>query len=152
MRPCPIPRNHGSDFKDHEFQVFSQNGEDGLLAYLFDIVEFSSRRFVEFGFGLLENNCLRLVLSEGFTGLFLDGNAEDCELLNRLRIPGVSAINSWLTLENINTILAAHVAKDADVLSLDVDGNDYWIWKALDALEPRIIVVEYIRVLGPTVR
>ena len=71
----PLPENseqHG--LERYEYSMFSQNGEDGILRYLFAEIGFSSKRFLEFGFEGKENNSLRLVLKEGFSGVFIDGS------------------------------------------------------------------------------
>ena len=58
----------------YEYSLFSQNGEDGIIRYLFSEIGFCSKLFLEFGFGVTESNSLRLILKEGFGGVFIDGN------------------------------------------------------------------------------
>jgi hypothetical protein len=62
----------------------------------------------------------------------------------------LQALAAFITAENINDLLRAHVStRDIGILSIDIDGNDYWVWKAIDAVEPRIVIVEYNSVFGP---
>jgi len=138
----------------YEYSLFSQNGEDGILRYLFSEIGFGSKLFLEFGFGLRENNSLRLILKEGFGGVFIDGFDFAVKEFNQaaqsLKINNVRAINAFLTLENIENILnGSGLPKEIDLLSIDVDGNDYWFWKELKCLSPRVVVIEYNASLGP---
>ena len=138
----------------YEYSLFSQNGEDGILRYLFSEIGFRSKLFLEFGFGVTENNSLRLILKEAFGGVFIDGSElpviELNLALNALGITNVRAINTFITLENIKTILSkSGLPEDIDLLSIDVDGNDYWFWEGIKCLSPRIVVIEYNASLGP---
>lgn len=139
-------------------KIHSQNDEDGVLAYLFSRLAPASpspsgeRFFVEIGVGpplrpgraaadphALECNSLALQ-RRGWRGLFLDGHAYPAEL-------GVT--QAFVTAENINDLLAQHGAPPRfDLFSLDIDGNDYWVWRALRA-EPTVVIVEYNASLGP---
>lgn len=137
----------------YEFSLFSQNGEDGVLKYLFSEVGFTSRLFLEFGFSVVENNSLRLILHEGFGGVFIDGNDLPVREFNRAAqsstISDVHAINSILNLGNLETtIVESGFPHEIDLLSIDVDGNDYWFWEALVFLSPRIVAIEYNAGLG----
>ena len=59
-----------------------------------------------------------------------------------------AVVSSWLTADNVNDLIAANDATDADLLLIDVDGIDYWLWKAID-IRPRVVVIEYQDILGP---
>lgn len=139
----------------YEYSYLSQNGEDGIIRFIFSEIGFESRRCVEFGFGAKQCNSLRLILKEGFTGLLMDGSAENCDFFNRaahkLGLGGVEAVRTFLTRENLNeTILERGISGDIDFLSLDVDGNDYWLWEALDCVSPRVACIEYNAGIGPS--
>jgi hypothetical protein len=139
----------------YEYRLLSQNGEDGIIRFLFSQIGFESRRLVEFGFGATQSNSLRLILHEGFTGLLMDGSAENCDFFARAArrrgLQGVEAFRAFLTRENLNqTILGRGLAGDIDFLSLDVDGNDYWFWEALDCVSPRVVCIEYNAGIGPS--
>ncbi len=132
----------------YEYSLFSQHGEDGIIRYLLSEIGVESRIFVEFGFGVVQNNSLRLILNEGFQGLFIDGSEETCDLFNRsaqrLQLKTVSAINSFLNTDNIEqTILRRVSPGEIDFLSIDVDGNDYWFWDKIDCVSPRIVCIEF---------
>jgi hypothetical protein len=130
-------------------KAYSQSDEDGMVAEIFRRIGSTNRTFVEFGVGSgLENNTLCL-LQSGWSGLWLEGNAADvaaarsrlsCHLESKqLRID-----NQFITRENIDTLLAkAFPAPEIDVLSIDVDGNDYWIWEAIHSVRPRVVIIEY---------
>jgi hypothetical protein len=143
-----------SGFEQYEYSLFSQNGEDGILRHLFDEIGFRSRKFLEFGFEGTENNCLRLVLKEDFKGVFIDGSDLCVRQFNKAAeafgLVDVKAVNAFLDLSNLEgTIRAAGVPEDIDLLSLDVDGNDYWFWEALRCVSARVVVIEYNASLGP---
>ncbi len=143
------------DLSPFEYSLHSQNGEDGVLRHIFHAIGFRSRRFVEFGFGYTENNCLRLVLKEGFEGAFVDGDAKAVRMMTRaLRIrkldAKVRAVAARLDRDNVNEVISrASPDPDLDVLSIDVDGNDYWLWQSLDVVRPRVVVIEYNATFGP---
>jgi hypothetical protein len=138
----------------YEYSLFSQNGEDGILRYLFSEIGFRSKLFLEFGFGVTQNNSLRLMLKEGFGGVFIDGSELSVRRFNKAAesfgIKNVKAINTFLNLENLETtILGSGLSKEIDLLSIDVDGNDYWFYEGIRCLSPRIVVIEYNASLGP---
>jgi hypothetical protein len=144
----------GAGLERHEYSLFSQNGEDGIIRFLFSEIGFESRRFVEFGFGPVQCNSLRLILHEGFKGLLMDGSQENCDFFNRAAagrgLDGVEAVPAFLDRENLNRIIADHgIEGEIDFLSLDVDGNDYWLWEALECVSPRVACIEYNAGIGP---
>jgi hypothetical protein len=141
-------------FEPYEYSLQSQNGEDGILRFLYSEIGFTDRRFVEFGFGAHQCNSLRLILHEAFTGLLMDGSQEQCDFFNLLAakhgLRGVQAVRAFITRENVNELIAGHgVSGEIDLLSLDVDGNDYWLWEALTCVSPRVACIEYNAGLGP---
>lgn len=138
----------------YEYSWLSQNGEDGILRYLFDEIGFESRWFVEFGFGAAQCNALRLMLKEEFQGLLMDGSHENVAYFKRAaeqhEIDRVKAVQTFITLENLPHLVKDNgVPRDIDFLSLDVDGNDYWFWEALDCISPRVVCIEYNAGIGP---
>lgn len=121
---------------DFESRTYSQNGEDGVIARLFEVLGATNRFFVEFGTGPdgRERNT-RLLEEQGWQGLLMDRSAAE-------RNPGIR--REFISAENINELFAKYgVPEEFDLLSIDVDGNDYWIWKALrDVYRPRVVVIE----------
>jgi hypothetical protein len=139
----------------YEYSYLSQNGEDGIIRFLFSQIGFESRRFVEFGFAATQCNSLRLILQENFKGLLMDGARENCDFFNRaarnFRIDGVEAYCTFLNRDNLNQTIVEHgISGEIDFLSLDVDGNDYWLWQALDCVSPRVACIEYNAGIGPS--
>jgi hypothetical protein len=144
---------------DTEFRCYSQNGEDGILLYLFSQIGFSSRRVVELcaAHGM-ECNAANLLIHHGFEGLLFDGGVRNVDLgrkfyaHNRNTFTHPPAfVQAWITRDNVNGLIAEHGFRgDVDLLSLDVDGNDYWILEAIDVISPRVIVLEFNYELGPT--
>lgn len=151
------PSQSRSTINDHELQIYSQNGEDGILQFIFAQIGVTSRTFVEFGMGDgRECNTAYLSLQCGWRGLLMDGNTERVAVArafyNRVLGSGQDAVRieeAWISAENINDLLRQHtVPGGIDLLSIDMDGNDYWVWQAVDATLPRVIVIEYSAVLG----
>lgn len=142
-------------FKQAEFKVFSQFGEDGILQFLLAHVPVENEIFIEFGVqDYSEANTRFLLLNNHWRGLILDGS--ECAM-NSVRASEMAwrhhldAAHAWITAENINSLIADHgYSGDIGLLSIDVDGVDYWIWKAIDVVRPRIVVCEYNALFGPT--
>jgi len=127
--------------------VTSQNGEDGILEALFESIGTTNRHAVEFGVGIgpTECNSLRLVDEYGWTHTWWDGAGQP---------PGSRVEQVVVTADNINELFADHdVPAHPDLVSIDIDSNDYWVLDALDEQStPRVLVVEYNASLGPTTR
>jgi hypothetical protein len=125
-----------SDLKRFERSVYSQGGEDGVLERIFECIGTTNRYFVEFGAkdGLELSNTAHLRLDRGWSGLLMEAHAPVAE----------EVVQEFVTAENINQLFAHYeVAESFDLLSIDIDGNDYWVWKALDRFRPRVVVMEY---------
>ncbi len=138
----------------YEYSWLSQNGEDGILRYLFDEIGFESRWFVEFGFGASQCNALRLMLKEDFHGLLMDGSKDNVDYFryaaDRHGCDRVTARQVFITRDNLKAMIAeAGVPREIDFLSIDVDGNDYWFWQLLECVSPRIVCIEYNAGIGP---
>jgi hypothetical protein len=131
--------------------VYSQNGEDGILLWLFSVIGTTNRKFVEFGVGDGRECNTRLLSSEwGWSGLQIEGEERFAAEANEIAPPGVKVICSYVSPENINALIEnAGLEGDIDLLSIDIDGNDYWLWKAVNSVSPRAVVVEYNASYGP---
>ena len=137
----------GLDLTAFELRSYSQNGEDGVLAEILRRIGAPSRYFVEFGAGPGdEGNCVLLAVVAGWQGLLIESDVAEYEELRR-RYAGqnrVKTIHALVTSANVESLFAgAHVPRGPDVLSIDVDGADYWIWEAMDTFRPRVVVIEY---------
>jgi hypothetical protein len=144
------------DLRAFERRVWSQNGEDGIIQELLRRVGVKHRFFVEFGVETgLECNCARLARGEQWSGLLLEASPELFPHLqeNFRGLPAVRCQQTAVTSQNIEEILAANqVPVDFDLLSIDIDGNDYWVWKAIQRWQPRIVVIEYNPAYPPPLR
>jgi hypothetical protein len=130
------------------FRISSQNQEDGLTLALLSEVGVTERRFVEIGSGLSGGNSGFLARECGWSGLMVDGDADHMAQVGR-RFPTVTAVAAWVTRDNVNDLITAHRgAGEPDLFSLDLDGNDYWIWEATTACSPRIVILEYNSMFG----
>lgn len=138
-----------------EFSGFSQNGEDGIIDVLRRQLATSNRYVVEIGAADgTENNSSWLLLAERFEGLLVEGNprqsARARRNIARYSI-GSECLSMFVTRGSVATILGKIVHRDADVFSLDIDGNDYQIAEKLfeGGFRPRIVSVEYNSAYGP---
>ena len=152
----PEDADPAAGLQQYEYSLLSQNGEDGIIRFLFSEIGFETRYFVEFGFGAHQCNSLRLILHEGFKGLLMDGSRENCAFFNIAAagrgISGVEAVCTFLDRDNLEPIILEHgIPPEIDFLSLDVDGNDYWFWEALNRVSPRLACIEYNAGIGPSV-
>lgn len=140
----------------HELKVFSQNGEDGVLAEIFHRTGTTTRWFVEFGIGSgLEGNSVLLADVAGWEGLFIEGSPGLHAQLNDKysAIDRVRVACALVSAENVEHLFeAAGVPTDLDLLSIDIDGNDYWVWQAIARYRPTVVVVEYNGAIDPAAR
>jgi hypothetical protein len=149
-----VASDPSDDLNAHEFRVFSQNGEDGVIQYLLSRVAVENKLFVEFGVGdYSEANTRFLAIHDRWSGLVLEGNSRD---ITRLKSDttfwryDITAVSAFITRENINDLLANNGMTGAiGLLSIDVDGNDYWIFEAISVVRPSIVVIEYNHRFGP---
>lgn len=142
---------HPYDLLSERFGYRSQNEEDGLLLALFKRIGTTDRRCVEIGCGLNGGNSGFLVGECGWSGLMVDADRRKIETIkNRYAGHAVTANKHRATRENINEILAVHgFTGELDFLSVDIDGNDYWVWEALTACSPRVVALEFNWLFGP---
>lgn len=132
------------------FGILSQNGEDGLIWAMFQLIGATNRRFVEIGSGVNGGNS-GFLAECGWSGLMVDAEQARISRLKARFGPRVTAIARWITRENINTTLSEQgQTGEIDLFSLDIDGNDYWVWEALEVCSPRLVIVEYNAAFGPS--
>lgn len=124
--------------EQYEARIYSQNGEDGIIAHILSKIDIRNRVAVEFGVGNGYENNTRLLASLGWRTFWFD-----CGAIH-YQPPGCTFRQVMLTADNINTIFREQqIPSDFDVLSIDVDGNDYHLREALDCYSPRVCVMEY---------
>lgn len=141
-----------------EFQAYSQNGEDGILAEIFNRIGVTNKLFVEFGVGDgLENNTAYLLI-KGWNGVWIEANQKSIDSIKAkfgalIETSRLTLLNSFITAENIEPLLtSAAVPREFDLLSIDIDGNDYWVWKAIERFQPRVVMIEYNALFTPDVK
>lgn len=141
-----------------EYQVFSQNGEDGIIREIFKRIGVTNKYFIEFGVESGMENNTHFLLNDQWSGLWIEGDKNNFESIkenfNFLISNGKLQIqNETVTRDNIEKIFSsAGVPKEFDMLSIDIDGNDYWIWSSIENYSPRVVVIEYNSHLGPDLK
>jgi hypothetical protein len=131
-----------------ESKRFSQYGEDGIIAEIFARIGEGNKYFVEFGIGDGSECCCRnLAVNRGWDGVLIEGCEADAAAAQRLYadFAGVKVVRSFITAENILRLFESQtVPREPDLLVIDIDGNDYWIWeRILSVYRPRAVVIEY---------
>ncbi len=148
MRQINPPRLPEDGLRASEFQVFSQFGEDGILQFLFHHIDVERKLFVEFGVeDYRECNTRFLLYHNRWSGLVMDGSAEN---IARIQTDWISwwrdlkAVHAFVTTDNINRLLCENgITGEIGLLVIDIDGNDYWIWEAIQVVRPAVVVIEY---------
>jgi hypothetical protein len=130
------------------YKIFSQTDEDGIIQEIFRRIGTTDRRFIEFGVEDGTESNTRLLLMLGWKGLWLDGSAENVRRMDE-RAEGASTAALFITAENIDEVLGRwaggtpEAPAEIDLLSIDIDGNDYWVWQAIRSVTPRVVITEY---------
>ncbi len=141
----------------HEYQVYSQNGEDGIIEEIFARIGTTNRVFVEIGVqDGLECNTTYLLI-KGWGGYWIEANAKDVAAIRRrfsqpLEKRQLKLTEVRVTAENADSTLRdVGVPSEFDILSIDIDGNDYWVWKSIERFSPRVVAIEYNALFGSNV-
>lgn len=136
-----------------EFKVFSQFGDDGIIQWLVNNLELPNKTFVEFGVeNYRESNTRFLMMNNNWSGLVMDGSESNvAQIVNSEYYwkYELSAKAVFIDKDNINNLLlSSGLDKEVGILHVDLDGNDYWILKEIDAITPIVIIMEYNSVFG----
>jgi hypothetical protein len=139
---------------NYQRTVYSQAGEDGILEKLFELIPPSQRFAVEFGAGdgVLFSNVRKLIVHEGWGGLLIEGDGELAEILarNYAGFAGVRTIQAWVFPGNVELLFEENdVPRDLDLLVIDIDSNDYYVWRAIREYRPKVVQIEYNGVFLP---
>jgi len=144
-----------SNIQEAEFKVFSQFGEDGILQYLIRETGITRREtsFVEFGVqNYTESNSRFLLMNDHWRGMIIDGSDEYMDFVRNQDIywrHDLTAVAAWIDRDNINQLIGdAGFSGDIGLLSIDIDGNDYWVWERISVVNPVIVIVEWNSVFG----
>ena len=132
----------------YEFKVYSQNGEDGIITEIFDRIEATNKSFVELGVETGEECNTVFLLSQGWNGLWIEGNDKSCAKINKtfnhyIKDKKLHVKNAFITRENIDDLIKEHYTGEIDLLSIDIDLHTYDAWEAIECIMPRIVVAEY---------
>ena len=142
-----------TNLQDYEFKVFSQWGEDGIIQRLVNNIPIANKTFIEFGVeDFFESNCRFLMVNNNWRGFVMDGSEAYIERLRSSHFYwkyDLQALSAFVTSENVNTLLRkSGFDSDLGILSIDLDGIDYWILDAVAYFQPRILILEYNAVFG----
>lgn len=146
-----------TDIQDYEFKVTSQTGEDGIIQYLINKIPIKNKIFVEFGVENYTEASTRFLLqNDNWSGLIIDGNKNYMDSVQNSILGwkyDLNPVTSFITKENINEIIRnAGIEGEIGILSVDIDGNDYWVLDSIDCVNPQILIVEYNSLFGPTAK
>jgi hypothetical protein len=148
-----IGRRGIGSLRDVEFKVFSQFGDDGIIQWLIRNVDIPERSFIEFGVeDYRESNTRFLMMNDNWSGMVMDGSQENVSMIVGSEYYwryDLLAQAHFIDRDNINDLLAASpLGPNIGILSIDLDGNDYWILERIEAVFPCILIVEYNSVFG----
>ena len=145
------------DIRAAEFKVFSQFGEDGIIQYLIRQARIPEQA------GRLSSSALSrtrrrirafLVINDNWRGLIMDGSASHMRKVRDSSIywrHNLVAVDAFIDADNINDLIRnAGFSGEIGLLSVDIDGNDYWVWEKIEIVNPILVVAEYNSVFGPT--
>jgi hypothetical protein len=141
------------DLSDIEFKVYSQWGEDGIIDWLVDKLPQIPKKFLEIGTqDYKESNTRFLLINRNWDGFLIEADKDAIKNIKSQRVYwryNLTAINEFITKDNINNIINKNnIPKKLGLLSLDIDGNDYWILKKLSSLDASLIICEYNSLFG----
>jgi hypothetical protein len=139
-------------FQDTGCHIYSQTDEDGFLIFIFSLIGSTNKKVVEMCAGDgVECNSANLIINHGWNGLLFDGDSTNIEIgkaiygfLKSTSAKPPKLVHAWITAENVNDLITSHgFSGEIDLLSIDLDGIDYWLWKAIDCINPRVVILEY---------
>ncbi|MGV3595128.1 MAG: hypothetical protein ACO1NK_07760 [Sediminibacterium sp.] len=139
----------------YEFQAFSQVGDDGIIEEIFKRIGTTNQYFVEFGVEDGKETNSTYLLFKGWKGLWMDGSERNIASIHAscakaIQRGDLKAIQAFITAENIESLLQhAGVPTEPDLLVIDIDRNDYHVWKAIQQYRPRVVIVEYNAIFRP---
>lgn len=138
---------------DIGFKVYSQWEEDGIIEWLLQRIPVRTTTFVEFGVeDYTESNTRFLMKNRNWRGLIIDGSRRNIDSVFNQDLYwkyDLKAVCSFITRDNINAIISqAGFGECIGLLSIDIDGNDYWVWNSIEGVKPHIVVCEYNAVFG----
>jgi hypothetical protein len=138
---------------DVEWKVFSQWGEDGIIQYLIHNLKIKNETFIEFGVeNYRESNTRFLLVNNNWKGLVMDGSKTNIETIKEDEIAwrhDITCVDVFITKDNINKLITENgFAGAVGILSIDIDGNDYYIWDEINCVDADIVIMEYNAAFG----
>jgi hypothetical protein len=145
--------NKISSLSQVEFSIFSQFGDDGIIQWLIQNIEIENKVFIEFGIeDYSESNTRFLMMNNNWSGLVMDGSQDNIIKLQNQSYYWKFNLDSkavFIDINNINSeITSANIHGNIGLLHIDLDGNDYYIWKAINVISPIIVIIEYNSIFG----
>jgi hypothetical protein len=141
-----------AQLENAEFRIFSQFGDDGIIQYVIGHLKDIPKTFIEFGVeSYTESNTRFLLMNNNWSGFIMDGSDHHIDSVKssyyywRYELQAKAA---FITTENINDLLRKRPFANVGILHIDLDGNDFWIWKAINCIEPSVVIVEYNSIFG----
>lgn len=146
-------KSHIDSLSEVEFKVFSQFGDDGIIQWLVNNLEISHKTFIEFGVeDYRESNTRFLMMNNNWSGMVMDCSRENVERIKNAKYYWRHELFTrtvFIHKDNINELLSsARFDKEIGILHIDLDGNDYWIWKEINIIFPIVVILEYNSVFG----
>lgn len=141
------------NLSDVEFKVFSQWGDDGIIQYLINKLDIPNKTFIEFGVAnYTEANTRFLLMNNNWSGLVMDGSSKNIDYIKNDEIYwqfDLQAVHAFIDTENVNSLITnSGFSEELGLLHIDIDGNDYWVWQAVNCVNPIIVIVEYNSLFG----
>ena len=158
-KPILLDKKNNFNINKFGIKIYSQNDEDGIILYIFKHIGIKTKKFVEIGVengtecnttNLLKNFNWKGIQIEGSKKLYNDAKIQLKKILEKKK-NNLKLLNIFVTKKNINQILKKNCGKEIDLLSVDVDGNDFWIWKAINCVKPRLVIIEYNSFFGSNI-
>jgi len=137
------------------YKIFSESDEDGIINEIFRRIGVEDRTFFEFGVGNGGQNNTVNLLVQGWRGFWIEGSPDNMRVISTrlaayIRAGELKALQAFITRDDINQLISRlGVPESLDLLSIDIDGNDYWVWEAMERISPRVVVIEYNATLRP---
>ena len=145
-------------FDDVGFRLHSQHEEDGILLFIFSLIGTTNKKSVEICAGNgIECNTANLIINHRWKGLLCDGKEKNINEAKQFYSTNLDTKywppiikKEWITKGNVNSIIQENnFSGEIDLLSLDIDGIDYWLWKEISIISPRVVVLEFNHLWGP---
>ncbi len=146
-------KENKNKLSDYGFKVFSQWDEDGIIQFITGRINTISKVFVEIGVeNYKESNTRFLLFNNFWRGFIIDGNKDQIEEVKKSNLMwryNLIPHYAFVTKENINELLEQNgITGDIGLLSIDIDGVDYWIWDSINVISPDVVICEYQATFG----